>query len=377
MRIVVDQNIPGVRRTFARHGHVLKVEGRSLDHARLADADALIVRSVTPVDQELLHDTGVGFVGTTTIGTDHLDTDYLGRAGIRWASAPGCNADAAAQYSLAMILLSLQRTESKPAQRRVGIVGRGNVGGRLLKLLSALGLSAIACDPPLADQGVTGLCAMEEIFACDVISLHVPLTRSGAYPTFQLFGGEELDSLQSGTLLVNSSRGAVIDGKALKDWLASERGHAALDVWPGEPDIDPELLNLATVATPHVAGYSQDGKYRGCEMIYAEFCDWLGIDREENSIRPSGHESLPAISVGHGIETVVRAVLHACPVKRDDAAIRTLLEIDRDLLPGAFDALRRDYPKRRDFGGWVLPEGLEGASRPLLLSMGFATPGSV
>ena len=216
MRIVVDQNIPGVRRSFARHGHVLKVEGRSLDRERLADAEALIVRSVTPVGEDLLHDSRVGFVGTTTIGTDHLDIDYLSSAGIRWASAPGCNADAAAQYTLAMILLALQRMDSEPAQRSVGIVGRGNVGSRLLKLLTTLDISAVACDPPLADQGVTGLCAMEEILACDVISFHVPLTRSGPYPTFQLIGEAELDKLQRGTLIINSSRGNVIDGMALK-----------------------------------------------------------------------------------------------------------------------------------------------------------------
>ena len=188
----MDRNIRAGGETFARHGEVLRLDGREIAPAHLRDAEALIVRSVTRVDQALLADSAVRFVGSTTIGTDHLDIGFLERAGISWASAPGCNADAAAQYTLCMLWLACERLGRRLAEQTVGIVGRGNVGSRVLTLLSSLGCRVVANDPPLADTGVTGLAPLDEALACDIVSLHVPLTHGGPHPTWRLIGARQL-----------------------------------------------------------------------------------------------------------------------------------------------------------------------------------------
>lgn len=370
MKIVIDQSIPGVDETFARHAQLLRVEGRNLVASQLLGAQALIVRSITRVDAALLEQTNIRFVGTTTIGTDHIDTKWLDQAGIKWASAPGCNADSAAQYTLAMLLLAQQRLGIDLLSRPAGIVGRGNVGSRLIRLLRLLGVNQIvACDPPLADRGEPDLFDMDTIARCGIISLHVPLTDSGSYATRQLINADFLDRLPPGCLLLNSSRGDVIDGRALADWLQAGRGFAALDVWPGEPRLNPDLVQHATIATPHVAGYSLDGKLRGTEMIYAAFCRWLDIAAEVADFH-SRLGSLQVLSLCNAL-TPAQAILAACPVERDDGWTRALCSMETPAIPAAFDALRQRYPERRDFAGWVLGGDLTKNNVLLLRTLGF------
>jgi len=369
MKILIDQNIPGVAETFAHHGNVTKVAGRTLHRQQLLDVQALIVRSVTSVNAALLEGTAIRFVGTTTIGTDHLDLPWLEHHGIRWASAPGCNADAAAQYTLAMMLLAGQRLGFKLTERSVGIIGRGNVGSRVLRLLAAYGVTHIkVCDPPLADAGDSGLCAPEDIHDCEIITLHVPLSHSGRYATIGLVGETFLSHLKAGTLLINTSRGKVTDGQALHNWLTSGRGHAALDVWPDEPDVDIGLLGATTVATPHVAGYSLDGKLRGTRMVYHQFCDWL----ETSPVNQEPFSDLTADTqlVSPGL-TLDGAILAACPVNRDDRQMRELANLSALDRPASFDALRRNYPERRDFSGWQVPPGAPPALARTLQDLGF------
>ncbi len=272
MKIVVDQNIRGAGSTFGRHAKLDVVDGRALRAEHLADTDVLIIRTTTRVDQHLLQDSKVGFVGTTSIGTDHLDIDWLEQQGITWASAPGCNADSAAQYTLAMMWLACERLGRRLADQRVGIIGRGNVGSRVQRLLAALGIESVANDPPLAELGKSGLVSLEEALAQDIVSLHVPLERGGAHPTYRFIASEQLARMPDHALLVNTARGDVIDGNALMVELANGRLHAALDVWPGEPIFSSELLESTTVATPHVAGYSNTkelGSVLYTEYVYA------------------------------------------------------------------------------------------------------------
>ncbi len=186
VKIVVDQNIRGAGDTFGRHGPLSVVDGRNILAADLEDADALIIRTTTRVDAELLRDSRVGFVGTTSIGIDHLDTHWLDRQGITWAYAPGCNADSAAQYTLAMMWLACARLGRELTSQRVGIIGRGNVGSRLQHLLAALGIESVANDPPLAEQGAAGLVPLDEALDQDIVSLHVPLEPDGPHPTFRM-----------------------------------------------------------------------------------------------------------------------------------------------------------------------------------------------
>jgi len=369
LKIVVDQNIPGVEKTFACHGDVVALDGRTLGRDQLSHAQALIVRSVTTVDEDLLEGTDIRFVGTTTIGTDHVDIPWLEHRGIRWASAPGCNADAAAQYTMAMMLLAGKRLGFNLGGRSVGIVGHGNVGKRLNRLLVAYGVKRIkVCDLPLADEGEPDLVSMAEISHCDIITLHVPLTETGAYPTNGLVNEEFLSGLRKGALLVNTSRGKVTQSGALCCWLASGMGHAALDVWPGEPYIDAELLGLTTVATPHVAGYSLDGKLHGTQMVYLKFCEWLGTGPANGDLTSAlGFERL----TGSQCLTIDSAVLAACPVDRDDARMRTLARTCLAKRPAMFDNLRRDYAQRRDFSGWQLSSTVPEKTAGILRALGF------
>lgn len=369
MKILVDRNIPGVDETFARHGEVRNVDGRRLRKEHLLDARALIVRSVTTVDSGLLENTAVEFVGTATIGTDHMDIPWLEQQGIRWASAPGCNADSAAQYTLAMMLLASKRLAFHLTGCSIGIVGHGNVGSRIHRMLRTCGVRDIrVCDPPLTQAGYPDLCTMEDISGCDVISFHVPLTLSGPHATMGLVDDRFLARLQPGSLLVNTSRGKVTAGQSLRNWLISGRGHAALDVWPEEPNIDPGLLNATTVATPHVAGYSLDGKLRGAEMVYRQFCDWLGTEPMSPGLL-SGlvFYSLP----GKHCLTLEDAILTACPVERDDEQLRKLITINPEYQSVFFDELRQNYPERRDFTGWQLPAEAPEECATVLQALGF------
>ncbi len=367
MKIVVDRNIPGVDTTFAQHGDIEWVDGRSLHRRQLINAAALIVRSISRVGASLLEGTTVRFVGTATIGTDHLDTSWLEQRGITWASAPGCNADAAAQYTLAMIWLACERLERHPPDQSIGIIGRGNVGSRLQKLLAVLGLSCVANDPPLANTGSSGLVSLDEVLSQDIVCLHVPLTQHGPHPTFRMIDSQRLAQMHDAALLVNTARGDVLDDAALLSQLRSGRLHAALDVWPGEPQIDPQLIKATTLATPHVAGYSIDGKLNGTRMVYRAFCAWL----DEPPIAPVDHDSEVLELDLHAVKDPISSALKAaCFVQRQDSAMRHLAGLAPCEQAIMFDRLRREYPPRRDFCAWRLL-GVTANTASTLKELGF------
>jgi erythronate-4-phosphate dehydrogenase len=351
VKIVVDRNIRGAEATFGRHGNLEFMDGRAIDRRSLREADVLIIRTATRVDEALLAGTPVGFVGTTSIGTDHLDTAWLNLAGIPWANAPGCNADSAAEYTLATSWLACKRLGRKLEGARVGIIGRGNVGSRVQRLMQAVGATTLSNDPPLADQGETGLAELDDALSCDIVCLHVPLTRSGPYPTSQLMDAARLAQIPSGALLVNTARGDVVDGPALLAALKSGQCHAALDVWPGEPLIEPELLDRTVVATPHVAGYSTDGKYNGTCMVYRAFCEWANIRPE-----PPDESALPQPDplTLTGADPIGQALEAATFVSHHDRALKALKSMRPEDITKGFDRLRRDYPPRRDFHAWRL-----------------------
>lgn len=364
--------MPGLNDTFGLPGQIERLEGRRINHDDLIDADVLLVRSVTRVNADLLQGTNIRFVGSATIGIDHLDTHWLEANNIAWAHAPGCNANAAAQYTLAMMQLACERLQRDFKKQTVGIIGRGNVGKRLERLLQLLDIPVMACDPPLQEQGGQQLVSMDEACANSIISLHVPLTCTGNYPTSKLFDQAQLDKLQRNTLLVNSSRGGVIEETSLLAQLQSGRLQAALDVWPNEPFIAPELLDSVAVATPHIAGYSREGKLAGTEMIYEAFC---------NTFMP-GSADLPstdsdAVVMSFPADTTLDEVLHkltafSCPVARDDAALRALPQSPGNGDQVQFDSLRTAYPDRREFKSHQV-KGLPDESAHLLSKMGFRT----
>jgi erythronate-4-phosphate dehydrogenase len=351
-RIVVDRNIRGATNTFGRHGSLVAMEGRSIRNQDLRDVDILIVRTATRIDQALLEGTAVRFVGTTSIGTDHLDIPWLEQQGIAWANAPGCNAEGAAQYTLAMIWLALERLGRPLAGQRVGIIGCGNVGSRVQRLLQALGARTVANDPPLADAGHGPFVSLDEALDSDIVCLHTPLTRSGPYPTLRMIGRRQLGRMPDGALLVNAGRGDVIDGPALLAALQSGRLHSALDVWPGEPWMDAELLRAAAVATPHVAGYSDEGRRNGTRIVYHAYCRWAGIEPagEASDASLSG----PELDVPAGVDGLTAALDAACFVRTHDRAMRELAGQTTEQRAAGFDRLRREYPLRHDFQAWTV-----------------------
>jgi erythronate-4-phosphate dehydrogenase len=351
VKIVVDQNIRGAGSTFGRHSKLEVVDGRKLRAEHLDDTDVLIIRTTTRVDQQLLQDSNVGFIGTTSIGTDHLEIDWLEQQGITWASAPGCNADSAAQYTLAMLWLACERLGCRLTDQRVGIIGRGNVGSRVQSLLALLGVETVANDPPLAELGEPGLTSLEEVLSQDIVSLHVPLERAGAHPTYRFIASEQLARMSDHSLLVNTARGDVIDGNALMAELGDGRLHAALDVWPGEPVFSSELLESTTVATPHVAGYSDDGKRNGTQIVYRAFCDWADL-RPFEPAEPS--TSRLELGIAAGEDAISKALDTTCFVRRHDAEMRALSSLKPGDRATEFDRLRREYPSRRDFHAWTI-----------------------
>ncbi|WP_439888709.1 4-phosphoerythronate dehydrogenase PdxB [Pseudomonas sp. MBLB4123] len=352
MRIVADENIPLLDEFFAGFGEIHRFPGRAIERAALGDAELLLVRSVTRVDRALVEGSALRFVGTCTIGTDHLDLDCLRQAGIAWASAPGCNARGVVDYVLGS-LLSLADTYGVPlAQRRFGVVGAGQVGGRLVEVLRGLGWQVLVCDPPRqAAEGGDFVDLEQLIDQCDTISLHTPLDAG----TRHLFDAARLASLQPGTWLINASRGAVVDNVALREALQRRDDlEAVLDVWEGEPQADVELAELCHLATPHVAGYSLDGKLRGTAQIYRAVCQHLGLEATQvlDELMPApwlGELGLDAAADPHwALATLCRAVYDP---RRDDADFRRSLGGDAASRRAAFDALRKHYPMRREIDG--------------------------
>ncbi|MGP6231462.1 4-phosphoerythronate dehydrogenase PdxB, partial [Pseudomonas aeruginosa] len=333
MRILADENIPVVDAFFADQGSIRRLPGRAIDRAALAEVDVLLVRSVTEVSRAALAGSPVRFVGTCTIGTDHLDLDYFAEAGIAWSSAPGCNARGVVDYVLGCLLAMAEVRGADLAERTYGVVGAGQVGGRLVEVLRGLGWKVLVCDPPRQAREPDGeFVSLERLLAeADVISLHTPLNRDGEHPTRHLLDEPRLAALRPGTWLVNASRGAVVDNQALRRLLEGGADlEVALDVWEGEPQADPELAARCLIATPHIAGYSLEGKLRGTAQIYQAYCAWRGIAERVSlqDVLPetwlAGLQLNPGCDPAWALATLCRAVYDP---RSDDAAFRRSLTL--------------------------------------------------
>lgn len=356
MLIVADENIPLIEEFFASFGEIRRLPGRQITRADVHDADVLLVRSVTRVDRELLEGSAVKFVGTCTIGTDHLALDDFEHAGIQWASAPGCNARGVVDYVLGSLLTLADIEGADLAQRTYGVIGAGEVGGRLVRVLRDLGWKVQVCDPlRQAAEGGDYVSLEQIIEQCDVISLHTPLSKSGDFATWHLLDEARLNRLKPGTWLINASRGPVVDNAALRNELnAREDLQAVLDVWEGEPQVDVELADLCVLATPHIAGYSLDGKQRGTAQIYQALCAFLGQTPQVQlaDLLPAPWLAKVELSANSdqawALAMVCRGVYDP---RRDDADFRRTLTGPVDQQKQAFDGLRKHYPVRREIEG--------------------------
>ncbi len=277
MKIVADQDIFAVEEIFQPLGELVPLPGRSISRRDLVDADALLARSVLTVNRDLLAGTGVGFVGTATSGVDHIDTRWLREAGIAFAHARGANAPAVVEYCLgALARLTLAGRIDQTA-RRVGVIGAGAIGGRFARKLGTLGYEVAVCDPPLAEAAEKSkhdlapkfeYQSMEAALDCDIVSLHVPLTHAGRHPTAGMLNADALARLRPGAVLLQTSRGGVVDERALLARLSGgPELHCVIDVWENEPAVNAALAGKASLATPHIAGYSEQAKWTAGLML--------------------------------------------------------------------------------------------------------------
>ncbi|SUC41738.1 Erythronate-4-phosphate dehydrogenase [Providencia stuartii] len=349
VKILVDENMPYAQQLFSKLGEVKAVPGRPVPEVELLDADALMVRSITKVNRALLSETPVKFVGTATAGFDHVDTAWLKEANIAFSSAPGCNAIAVVEYVFSALLMLAERDHFDLRDKTVGIVGVGNVGGRLANRLSAWGVKTLLCDPPRKAKGEQGaFLPLETLLAdADILTFHTPLNMDGADKTYHLMDAERLSNLRDGTILINASRGEVVDNQALLSLLKQGKNMSiVLDVWEPEPNLDTELLEWVDIGTPHIAGYTLEGKARGTTQVYEAYCQFLG---QPDRIALSSLLPKPEISaitfLGKLTQSQLKRLVHLVyDVRRDDAALREVAAI-----PGEFDKLRKHYQERREW----------------------------
>ncbi len=377
-KIIADENIPGVSEAFSHLGEICLLPGRAITRETLLDANFLLVRSITPVNAKLLQNTAVRFVGTATIGTDHVDTAFLDQQNITFVSAAGSNADSVAEYVVAALVHHAVTYGLALAPLTLGVVGVGHIGSRVARMAAALGMRVLLNDPPLARQTHDPqYLPLDALMEADMITLHTPLTHEGEDATVHLFDAARLRAMKRGSMLINTSRGAVVDNAALKAALQS--GHlsaAILDVWEHEPDIDSELLRLIEIGTPHIAGYSLDGKLNGTWQIYLAACEFLGVAPQwqlATALPAVGQPLILLPSAGRRSEEILQSVIpHAYDIAADDRRLRAGLNMRAEERGRYFDGLRRDYPVRRGFHNYLVNlSGNEPASARLLKALGF------
>lgn len=350
MKILVDENIPYATQLFTTIGEVKIVSGRSISSLQLATADALIIRSVTKINKSLLKGSNVKFVGTATAGFDHVDRQWLTQACIAFSSAPGCNAVSVVEYVFSALLLLAERNCFDLREKIVGIVGVGNIGSCLNMRLKAWGVRTLLCDPPRADavNNTEQFWPLEKLVSqASILTFHTSLNKSGRYSSYHLLNDELLSALPDGHILLNTSRGEIIDNQALLKALeGGKKINVILDVWEHEPFISLPLLVKTIISTPHIAGYSLEGKARGTIQIFSAFNQFLGQKQKIDpaNLLPIANFNEITFSGKLTQENLKRLVHLVYNVQRDDASLRKVI-----YSASQFDHFRKFYPERREW----------------------------
>jgi erythronate-4-phosphate dehydrogenase len=362
MKFIIDDKIPYINGILEQFGEVRYISGKSICRNDVKDADALIIRTRTKVNRELLEGSKIRFVATATIGFDHIDRNYLKEAGIQWTSCPGCNSESVGQYLTSTLVELSERHSIDLNGKTMGIIGVGNVGSKIKVKAEALGMNVILNDPPRADtEGPEGFSELDYLIEnSDFITTHVPLFRDGEYKTLHLVDESFLQKMKDNAFIVNTSRGEVINNSMLREALKSQviKG-AVLDVWENEPEIDLELLNLVDIGTSHIAGYSADGKSNGTSMSIQAISKFFNLNVDDwfpnNVPMPE-----PVINVTkEGFEGVKETVRKTFDILTDV----TPLKDD----PSSFEYNRGNYQLRREFHNYTLT----GKVTEQLLALGF------
>ncbi len=369
MKIICATNMPFALEAFSTLGEARILEGRDISAANVRDAGILALRSTTQVNRALLEGSQVRFVGTATIGTDHLDLDYFQEAGIHWCFAPGCNANSVSEYITAALLTLGERYGITLEGKTIGVIGVGNVGSRVVKKARALGMRVLMNDPPREraesriqnpesrsqNEEGNSFVSLDRILAeADIITVHVPLTKEGPYKTVHLADGDFFRRARKGLIFLNAARGAVVDTPALMKALdLGQVGHVVLDTWEGEPKYRADMLAGVDIGTPHIAGHSFEGKVMGTVMVYREACRFLGVPAtwaHEPVMPPALVPRVEVDVAGRTDEVVLREVVRKLyDIEADDRRLRDTAVTDDDLRAKAFDQLRKNYPERREF----------------------------
>ena len=353
MRIVADDKIPFLKGALEPYAEVVYIPGKQIKMEMLKDSDALLIRTRTICNENLLEGTSIRFIGTATIGFDHIDTDYCSKNKIIWTNAPGCNSSSVQQYIAAALFRISSEHHFSLKDKTLGIIGVGNVGSKVEKFARSVGMNVLLNDPPRARiEGKKNFHSLNTVLSgSDILTVHVPLNIVGEDQTWHLFNEESFKKIKRGAWFLNSSRGEVSDTYSLKNALNSGMlSGAVIDVWENEPNIDLELLQQAFIATPHIAGYSTDGKANGTSMVVNSLTKYFNLPSENWYPSDVPPPASPYISIdcnNKSDEEIIReAVIHTYNIDKDNSRLR--------LSPQDFERLRGDYPVRREFTSYTI-----------------------
>jgi erythronate-4-phosphate dehydrogenase len=371
MKIVADDKIPFLKGALEPYADLIYIPGNQITRDILIDSDAMLIRTRTKCTENLLEGTGVVFIGTATIGFDHIDTQYCDRNNINWTNAPGCNSSSVQQYIAAALLKISYKNHFNLGDKTLGIIGVGNVGSKVEKFARAIGMNVLLNDPPRARlEGKKNFQSLNTVLSeSDIVTVHVPLNLAGEDITYHLFNEDSFSKIKNGAWFLNSSRGEVTDTSALKKALNSDKlSGAVIDVWENEPDIDLELMHKALIATPHIAGYSIDGKANGTAMVVNSLCRYFSLPLENwypVNVPPPAKPYISIDCSNKSEEEIIReAVKHSYNIDEDNARLH--------FLPSDFEKLRGDYPLRREFASFMVD--LKGGTekvRQIMETIGF------
>lgn len=348
MKVIIDDKIPYIKGALESVAEVVYLPGNKTTPQIVRDADAIITRTRTRCNERLLAGSSVKFIATATIGFDHIDTDYCDQAGIKWTNAPGCNSSSVEQYIASALLVMAEKKGFELSEKTIGIIGVGNVGSKVARIAEIFGMKILLNDPPRARaEGKQSFVDLNVILEqADIITLHVPLNPEGIDKTYHLADETFFVKMKKRPIFINSCRGEVNDILALKEALKSRQiSGAVIDCWEKEPNIDPDLLDLVDLATPHIAGYSKDGKANGTSMSIQALSRFFHLDIDDWKCE---HVELPASTeiylkgTNKSEQNIFsEAILATYDIREDDQRLRNSLD--------TFEKQRGDYPLRREF----------------------------
>jgi erythronate-4-phosphate dehydrogenase len=371
MKIIADDKIPFLKGVLDIFADVKYLPGSKISNADLKDADALIIRTRTKCNAQLLDNTNVRFIATATIGFDHIDTAYCEKHNIFWTNAPGCNSGSVKQYMASVLVNMAEKRQFSLTGKTIGIIGVGNVGKKIANLCKTLKMNVLLNDPPRERKEKTdGFVTLEQIQKeADIITFHVPLNNDGEDQTYHLANSKFFKNLTKPAILINCSRGEVVDGKALKKALKKgEIEGAVLDVWEEEPNIDPELVQLLDFATPHIAGYSADGKANGTAMSIHALCKIYDIPLASWFPDDVPQPLQPFINLDNSSKNcdqlICKLINETYKVQEDDQRLRHSLD--------TFEKQRGDYPIRREFQAYTVHLAVQDEKlKKMIVNLGF------